>query len=343
MNDTPSPPPEVNPELPPTPDWGVLLATLVAGGIYAALLYRAPFLGHDWYHFSWGVFDIQYPPWMSLLWKPLAVLPPRLGLAIVNGLTVSAVTMLSYRYARHTFPNSRQPAILAALFAIVNPMPWMLLWLGQIEMFVLIGLMILPVGIPFLFAKPHMAPWVVVGSRRDIIWTVIILLLSLVIWPGWPRDLLELSLEVRMIHPMAMGWLSTHPLMGVLGAVMLLFTTRDPLRLMAAGAFISPFFMPYHYYMLLPALGRTRGYRQMALWITSLFTIFVAGFYTITFKFLAMTFPILVWLLLAPTLKPREILADPDIIINRMFATVRETIGWLRDRLPGRQEAKSSE
>jgi hypothetical protein len=321
--------------LPPTPDWLALITILVGGGICALLVYNAPLLGHDWMvGFVRQTFDYQYPPWVTLILRPLTSLPPRIGLAVMNGLTLSSVAVLSYRYARHTFPASYAPAILALLFALFNSIPWMILWLGQIEVMVLLGLAILPVGIPLLFAKPHLGLWAGLGSRRDFVWMMIMLVISLVMWGIWPVSLLSQTLGYRVPHPTSMGWSTLHPVIGVMGLVLLLFTTRDPLRLMAAGSFVSPFLMPYHYYILLPALGRTRGYRQLALWLASQWMIVVAGMPIIPIKMVALVFPLLVWATLAPTLRPRAMLADPDLFLNRIRATVRQARLWLaRPRL----------
>jgi hypothetical protein len=289
--------------LPPTPDWAALIAALVGGIMCALLVCHAPFLGHDWMiAFAPEIIDYQYPPWIMLILRPVTGLSPRVGLAIMNGLTLSCAAVLCYRYARHTFPDTRVPAVLAVLFALLNPIPWMLLWLGQIEAMVILGLTILPIGVPLLFAKPHLGPWAALGSRRDFVCMVVMLLISLVIWQLWPAPVLDHAFTHRVRHPISMGWSSIHPVVGVVGAALLLLTTRDPLRLMAAGSLISPFMMPYHYYVLLPALGRTRGYRQLALWLASQSMIAVAGFGTVLVKTAALIFPLLVWVLLAPEL-----------------------------------------
>jgi hypothetical protein len=315
--------------LPSEPDWWALLATLVGGGVCALLVYRAPFLGHDWMvAFASEVVDAQYPPWVTLLLRPLTSLPPRTGLAIVNGLTLSSVSVLAYRYGRHTFPETRAPAILALIFALLNPIPWMLLWLGQIEAMVTVGLTVLPIGIPLLFAKPHMGPWAALGSRRDLLCMILLLVISLGIWGLWPRSVLAHVYTHRIPHPTSIGWRTIHPILGLIGVVLLLATPRDPLRLIAAGTLISPFVMPYHYYILLPALGRTRGYRQLALWLISWTTIAAVGIQTVAVKAIAATFPGLVWVLLARELRPSALLANPDILVNRIRSTFGTVQGW---------------
>jgi hypothetical protein len=248
----------------------------------------------------------------------------------MNGLTLSSVSVLAYRYGRHTYPDTRAPAILAVIFALLNPIPWMLLWLGQIEAIVTVGVTVLPIGIPLLFAKPHMGLWAALGSRRDVACMILLLLISLGIWGLWPRSVLAHVFTHRIPHPISMGWRVIHPAVGLLGILLLLMTTRDPLRLIAAGTLISPFVMPYHYYILLPALGRTHGYRQLALWLISWTTIGAVGIQTVATKAVAATFPVLVWVLLATELRPSAIMADPDILVNRVRKTPTIVRQWVQ-------------
>jgi hypothetical protein len=57
--------------------------------------------------------------------------------------------------------------------------------------------------------------------------------------------------------------------------------------------------------------------------------IVVAGMPIIPIKIVALVFPLLVWATLAPTLRPRVMLADPDLLLNRIRATVRQARLWL--------------
>jgi hypothetical protein len=315
--------------LPPTPDWAGLLASIVIGLVISLLMRGAPFLGHDWrIGFSTGGFAPYYPPWLALIIAPLVALPTRIGLSILHGLTLSTVAVMSYRYARYTFPDSRATAILALAFSLLNPIPWMMLWAGQIEVVVLLGIMLLPFGAPLLLLKTNLGPWAALGSRKAILWMVAWTILSIAIWGFWPRNIFLDAVGNRMFDVEAMGWGSTHPLVGLFGVALFLFTTRDPLRLIAAGFFMSPFVMPLHHYMLLPALGRTRGYAQLGLFFLAFMPLISNGIpESIPLKFTAMLFPLMVWVLLAPSLRPREVLADPNTILNRSLHTLRAIWG----------------
>jgi len=85
----------------------------------------------------------------------------------------------------------------------------------------------------------------------------------------------------------------------LLGLVLFPFSGPDPLRLMASGVLIMPFFMPYHFLMLLPALGRVRSFRRWILWLLTWTLAGVPAFGGWT-KYLALSFPVAVWLLGSP-------------------------------------------
>ena len=320
-------------------DWRLVLAILAGTLILTLLMLRIPIVGEDWVHgFRRGLYNNNFfPPWVIPLLQPLLALPARTGAAIIQSLAICTSTLLTYRAGRQTFADSHLPAAMGVVLVLLSAPLWLLLWLGQIEPFVLLGIASLPVGIPLLFFKPHMGPFVVLGSWRDFLLTVGLLALSLLIWGLWPLGLLTQVVTDRVLNAIAMGWLSTTPVIGVLGLLMLVFTDRDPWRLMATALFISPYSMPYHFYLLLPALGRVRGYRQMALWLTAFLALAVAGLQTVPVKILAMVFPLLVWLLLAPSLRPRDILNDPDTLIMRARHGTRQVWDRLHTHPPAQE------
>ncbi len=325
---------------PPTPDWQTVLPIIAGTAIFTPLLSLFGFLGMDWLvYFAVERFGIVqqrpnpvYPPWViPILLRPLTVLPPYTGLAILNGLTLSALVILTFRYARYAYPDSRWPAIIAVTLVTLSPLPWMEFWLGQNEVIILLGLALMPIGVPLLIGKLQLGAWALLGSRRDIMWTIAWILISLVIWGLWPLTTLQYSTpaDASNPHPLLMGWQATSPIFLFIGLVMLAFTDRDPLRLIAAGTFISPYMMPYHYLILLPAMGRIKGWKQFVLWLASGTLLFEAGLSTPETKIIALCFPFLVWLMLAPSLRPRDILSDPNTLINRGLATLKQ----LRQRI----------
>lgn len=327
------PNPALNDAPAPALDWRLVLAILVGGVISALLVNTTHFLGHDWVAYFAEqptpyfphIPHTSYPPWvLSIVLRGVTILPPYTGLAIINGLTLSTVTVLSYAYGRRTFPESRFPAVLAVLLVLLSPLPWMLLWLGQIDMIVLVGLATLPVGIPILIGKLNVGLWAALNSRRDILVSAVWLAVSLLIWGFWPEKIAQQITPQTFTHPIVMGWQALHPLLLVFGGLLLLVTDRDPLRLMAAGSFMSPYMMPYHYFVLLPAVGRVRGGRQIMVWFSSFLMVGVAGVPTPAMKWAALLFPLLVWLLLAKTLRPRLVWQDEHTLFRRALHTARD-------------------
>lgn len=337
-------------------DWRTILAILIGALLCAVLVRHAPLLGHDWMAYfardpAWVSYfsrediqiDAQYPPWIWLALKPLVGLPSRTGLAMLHGLTISAVAVLTYHYGRRTYPHTRIPAILGLILVLINPILWMLLWLGQIEGVALLGVASLPFGIPLLFAKPNIALWSAFRWRWHLVAILILFLVSFLVWPNWLPEFIAANMTNRVPYRLSMGWAKIGPWIGIIGAVLFLLTDRDPMRLMAAGSLMSPFMMPYHYYQLLPALGRTRGYAQIGLWASSLLMLAVTAFESTLVKYMALSMPLLVWLLLARSLNPRDILADPDILLNRMLRTARRAWQMLDRRVQRPPVAPSGE
>lgn len=320
---------------PPTPAWRTLLAIIAGTILYTPLLGRFGFLGMDWLvYFAVERFgNVQqrpnpvYPPWViPILLRPLTTLSPYTGLAILNGLTLATLVVLTFSYARFTRPDARLYALISVVLVVLCPLPWMELWLGQNEVLILLGLALMPLGMPLLIGKLHLGVWAVLGSRRNILWAAGWVLLSLMIWGLWPLTSLRYSVpaDASNPHPILMGWGATSPIFALLGVILLLFSNRDPLRLIAAGTFISPYMMPYHYLILLPAFGRVRAWQQVILWLTTLTLLFEVGFSTPESKIIALSFPLLVWIFLAPSLELRHILRDPDTLFNRAWATIQQ-------------------
>lgn len=189
-----------------------------------------------------------------------------------------------------------------------------------------------------------MAVWPMLGSRRNTIWLIGFILLSLVLFPLWPLDLLSSAVNTRIAsrHPLAMGWSDTTPLIIPLAALMLLFTNRDHYRLMAAGVLLSPFIMPYHFYLLLPALGRVRGYRKIGLWLATLMIIpayTVGGFG----KVLGYLHPVLLWVLLAPEISVKAVFNDPETLFRRMLRFGHQLLEAIRGESTPQLQNSSAE
>ena len=127
-----------------------------------------------------------------------------------------------------------------------------------------------------------------------------------------------------------MSWTVLHPVILVVGLILLLFSNRDPWRLMAAGFLVSPITMPYHFIMFLPGIGRVKGWRQGVLWITSSLALVVAALQTDLSKWLALSFPLAVWLLLAPSLRLKAIWHDENTILRRTWNMGRDLLASIK-------------
>lgn len=276
-------------------DWRSSAACLVGGALLMPLTRLLPVAGWDWgISFAPGHLD-QYPPWSGLILTPLTELPWREGLALLNGITLCAVALGSSREARGQRLRSR---LAAAALAVVSPPALILLWQGNVDGLVQFGVLSLPLGVGYLLIKPHLGLWAALARRSWAIVTGLFLLLSILIWRDWPLDLLA-TLPERNAHPMAMGWQNLSPALLAVGLAMLPFTRADPLHLMCVGVFVTPYLLPQHLLLLLPALGRVRGPRRLLLWGAAWTTILPAMVLTWGL-YAAYSFPLLVWWLLLP-------------------------------------------
>lgn len=276
-------------------DWRITIACGVGALLLFPLVRLLPVAGWDWgVYFARG--DLaQYPPWSGLVLAPLTILPWREGLALVNGMTLCAVAFATRREADGQRPL---PRFLAPLLALLSPPTLMLLWQGNIDGLVQFGIVSFPFGLVVALIKPHLAIWAVAARRSWVIAALAFLLISLVIWAGWPVDLFA-TLPARNAHPMAMGWQNLSPVLLIIGLAMLPFTRADPLHLMCVGAFLTPYLLPQHLLLLLPSLGRVQGTRRLLLWgmawTTALPAMFMSwGLYA------AYLFPLVAWWLLLP-------------------------------------------
>jgi hypothetical protein len=194
-------------------------------------------------------------------------------------------------------------ALGAATLALLSPPVFILLWVVNIESLALFGSLFLPLGLPLILLKPHVYVWAILSRRKWMIWAAIFGAASLLIWGMWPLHVME-SVSGRIQHPSAFGWSGVGLPMILIGALLLVFTNADPLRLMAAGSFLSPFLMPQHFVLLLPALGRVRGWKRLGLWAGAwLMAMPVMFGEWMNIKYLALGFPLLIWWMLRPDSK----------------------------------------
>jgi len=277
-------------------DWRSVAAIIAGTVILFPLFVQLPNLGLEWYHFDLGTWDVSYPPWMPLAISPLKLWGWRTGLALLTGLLFMSTAVAAAREARM---RGRASMLGAAALAVTTAPVLMLTWLGNVAPLTLFGLVALPFGIPWATLQPHLAPWALLARRQWTIWGIAFLALTFLIWGFWFSRYFTLS--GILAHPIAMGWQNLGFPFLVIGLVMLVFTNADPLRLIAVGAFVTPYLMPHHLLLLPPAIGRTQGYARLVLWGSAWLTLFPPMFAPhLWAKYVAMLFPLVVWWLLRP-------------------------------------------
>lgn len=282
-------------------DWRALLACVLGGVALYPLTRWLPFLGHDWIVY-FSVLDrvsnvYAYPPWTRLALLPLNQGTQLQGIALLNGLLLMTVAVAAAREGRRFNRPSR---LAVAVMAVLTPPVFQLMWQGNVAGLVLLGLIGIPLTLPYALLQPNLAVWALVSRARWLAWAAVFGLLSLLIWGWWPGTMLDtIAADAqRITHPIALGWQALGWPSLLIGLALLPFTTADPLRLLALGAFLSPYLMPVHLLLLLPALGRVAWRQRWLLWACCWLTLLPAMFFTGWSKAAALVFPLAVWWLL---------------------------------------------
>jgi hypothetical protein len=275
-------------------DWKSSLACIIGGLILWPLALKLPVLGYDWYiYFHSRKFIGGYPPWTEQILAPFIAMPWRLGYGLVCSITLVTIAIATAREGRQFSLISK---LGAALLALITPPVFMLLWEGNIDGLVLFGLVSLPLGVPLVMLKPTIAGWAVLARKRWFLWSIGFGIFTLIAWRLWPLQMIGIF-STDYLHPMAMGWHNLGWPIGVIGIVMLIFSNADPYRLMAAGSFVAPYIMPYHFLVLLPALGRVSGWKRWLMWGWA-WSLFLVPAFEGNTRYIAMGFPLVVWWLL---------------------------------------------
>lgn len=279
------------------PDWRSVLAVLAGALILWPLTDRLPMLGFDWRVYFWARDFRQYPPWIEWALAPLLALPWRQGLSALNALLLMTVAVSVarqvYRRSERVTQAVTNEALGAALLALLTPPVAVLLWVGNIESLALFGMLILPVGVMWVLLKPHLGVWMILARRSWLVWATVFGVITLVVWPLWPLRVGG-SVAERIQHPSAFGWASLGWPMILIGGALFIFSPPEPLALMAAGSFLSPFLMPQHFVLMLPALGVARGRKRLALWAAA-WLLLIPLMFNGPIKALALGFPLMVW------------------------------------------------
>lgn len=214
--------------------------TIVFSGL-AALFPLSELIAHDWrLYFSTGARQglEYYAPWVTLLrYLPLPVL---------TGLTLTGLSLALIQ---------RRAGRIGLVAAFLSQPVWWVLSVGQIDGLILLGLTALPWLTPLVTLKPQAGYLALLRSRSYAIGGLVWLLISVTIWGLWPLEPLQYfgAAPARPYSDIGL-W----PWGILLAAPLLWFSRGDMDMLMAAGTFAAPHLHPYHYFLIVPALGRMR-------------------------------------------------------------------------------------
>ena len=284
-------PPKADAKKNDLPNWQLFFLTLAAGLFIGSLIREAPFLGYDWFTLFYRnqATSIYYPPWTATLLAPFAQLPWRLGLALVNGITIATVALMTYQQGS----GKGRWRLLSTFMALFSLQTFVVLWVGHIDGIALLGIWAMPWAVPLLLMKSTFIGVAVFTRKNWFLAAITFALLSLLLWPGWPAQLIS-TLDFRNEHPSAGGWRQTGYLPLVLGIALLLKSKRrDLFQTLAAGAIFYPFILPYHHIVLLPALGRLKGLRLFLAWLAA--WLMLVPVITESHFWIYFVFPLAIW------------------------------------------------
>lgn len=291
--------------------WGMIL---FGGILLSPLTYRLPALGWDWYlfftahHPTYNLYSPEsaYPPWTKYFVVALDWMPDwRQSLAVLLGISLVTIALATWRN------GGKWTAIVLAL---LNPPVFYLLYLGHLEGLVLAGL--LTGLVPLALVKPQLTIWSLLAERRTQAWTVIVLAVSLLIWRFWMLRLRQATFE----NMNAFGWQESGWGVLLLGMLLLVGAGKDSYCLMAAGMLVSPYLMPYNLAVLVPVMGKLRGWRLGLVYLTTWLVFLSVGLGGLG-KLLALLFPICAYAC--------------SMTWQEYRANVSAVVGWLKC-LPGK-------
>jgi hypothetical protein len=195
------------------------------------------------------------PPWWVPWSRPILL---ALNPASIFALTITSMAARAY--------GGRRSVIGIALAVVSLPTLWVL-HLGEVSGLTVLGLLLLPWGVPLVLLKPQIAAFSLLANRKWFIAACVWLLVSFAIWGFWP---------LRLLVVQGSEWKATYPQditlfpWGLLVAVPLLWLSRrDEDLLMAAGSLATPHLFPYHFIVLMPALSRMQLRWAVATWIVT--------------------------------------------------------------------------
>lgn len=224
------------------------------GGIFIVLYLIGTCIpeGFDWrMFFAKGLVSPVWTPWTVVIIRFL-------NYSLVVAITLYSIIVRAYRYNKSPYPM--------ALAILSLPTLWVL-YLGNLDGIVLLGLLVLPLGAPLALMKPQLSAFALLANKKHIIAGIIWFLISLMIWGLWPLNLLTVLTPEWKTH-----WIQDITLFpwGLIIAIPLLWFSRgDQDLLMAAGSFATPHLFPYHFVVLMPALARMKIPWMIITWVVS--------------------------------------------------------------------------
>lgn len=208
--------------------------------------------GYDWEHyFSKGIVHPIWPPWTLSIVRLL-------NMPLITAITLFSIIARSFKY-------DKSPASIA-LAVLSLPTLWVI-FMGNLDGIVLLGLLSFPWGAPLVLMKPQLASFSILAKKNSLLVGLIWILFSFLIWGFWPmRFLMVLSPEWKT------EWIQDISLFpwGLLVAVPLMWFSRgDEDLLMAAGSLGTPHLFPYHFIVLMPSLARMQWSWRIITWFVS--------------------------------------------------------------------------
>ena len=259
--------------------------------LLASFMPENEYIGFDWTHF-WEIQNIPpfYPPWTLHLVK-------RITFPLLIGLTVASFIIATYQRSNYVFSS------LAALLCF--PLIWTV-FLGQLEGWVVLGMLYMPWLIPMVLVKPQVSIFGLGARRSYIIAFLVFLGLSLLIWGNWPAKMFAINTYYHGDeYPQDIG-------LGIWGLPvflsMLWFSRGDMDMLMACGAFITPHLVFYNLLPLTPAVARLKSKKAIIALFLS-FTPLLANWLGEKAWFFGWSFVLWLWINLAGQRYPDSWLA----------------------------------
>ncbi len=225
--------------------WAVLFVFLYCVGLFIPA-------GFDWADsFAKGHVPQLWTPWTKVVIRFL-------NWPLVVAITLFSVIFRAYRYNRSPIP--------AALAVLSLPTIWVL-FLGNLDGLVLLGLIFMPWGVPLAAMKPQLAAFALLANKKSILAGIIWGGITLLIWGLWPMNFLMVQnpgWKVEWVQDIAL-----FPWGAIIALPLLWFSRGDEDLLMAAGSFVTPHLFPYHFILLMPALGRMKPFWMVLTWFIS--------------------------------------------------------------------------